>query len=81
MVFPFATIQQYSKKLADIAGLNPIAQIITDLRHVLIQPAKVPSMASMIGPLVIIPIVLSVGVFILGFTVFHKLTPRFAESL
>jgi ABC-2 type transport system permease protein len=81
VVFPFATIQQYSKKLADIAGLNPIAQIITDLRHVLIQPAKVPSMASMIGPLVIIPIGLSVGVFILGFAVFHKLTPRFAESL
>ena len=80
VAFPFATIQQYSK-LADIAGLNRIAQIITDLRHVLIQPAKVPSMASMIGPLVIIPIVLSVGVFILGFTVFHKLTPRFAESL
>jgi ABC-2 type transport system permease protein len=81
VVFPFATIQQYSKKLADIAGLNPIAQIITDLRHVLIQPMKVPSMASMIGPLVIVPILISVAVFILGFAVFHRLTPRFAESL
>jgi ABC-2 type transport system permease protein len=81
VVFPFATIQRFSRKLADVAGLNPIAQIITDLRHVLIQPVKVPSMASMIGPLVIIPILLSVGVFILGFAIFHKLTPRFAESL
>jgi hypothetical protein len=29
----------------------------------------------------VIPIVLSVAVFVVGFLVFNKLTPKFAESL
>jgi ABC-2 type transport system permease protein len=81
IVFPFELIQTHSIKLADLAGLNPIAQIITDLRHVLVAPDKIPSMAALIGPLAYIPIAISIGVFILGFIVFHKLTPRFAEAL
>jgi ABC-2 type transport system permease protein len=81
VVFPFELIQTHARKLAGLAGLNPIAQIITDLRHVLIQPDKIASMASLIGPLAYVPIGISVAVFILGFTVFHKLTPKFAESL
>lgn len=81
VVFPFKTIYDYSKKLADIAGLNPIAQIITDLRHVLVSPTKLPSMAALIGPLAIVPILISIAVFLVGFSAFHRLTPRFAESL
>lgn len=81
VVFPFELIQVHAKKLAGLAGMNPVAQIITDLRHVLIQPDKIASMASLIGPLAYVPIGISIAVFILGFTVFHKLTPKFAESL
>jgi hypothetical protein len=71
----------YSKKLADSVGLNPIAQIITDLRHVLISSTKLPSMASLIGPLAFIPILISFAVFFVGLAVFTRLTPRLAESL
>lgn len=81
VVFPFELIQVHAKSLAGLAGMNPVAQIITDLRHVLIQPDKIASMASLIGPLAYVPIGISIAVFILGFTVFHKLTPKFAESL
>jgi ABC-2 type transport system permease protein len=81
VVFPFKTVYDHSKKLAEIAGLNPIAQIITDLRHVLVSPTKLPSMASLIGPLAVVPILISVAVFLVGFAVFTRLTPRFAESL
>jgi ABC-2 type transport system permease protein len=81
VVFPFELIQTHSKKLAELAGMNPIAQIITDLRHVLVSPEHIPSMASLIGPLAYVPIGLSVAVFIFGFAVFHNLTPKFAESL
>jgi ABC-2 type transport system permease protein len=81
VVIPFQTVWDHSKKLAYLAGVNPLAQIITDLRHVLIQPAKVRSMASFIGPLEVVPILLTIGIFLLGFAVFHRLTPRFAESL
>jgi ABC-2 type transport system permease protein len=81
VVIPFETIRSHSIKLADVAGLNPIAQIITDLRHVLVDPSRIPSMASMIGPIAYIPIGITVAVFVLGFTLFNKLTPRFAEAL
>jgi ABC-2 type transport system permease protein len=80
VVFPFALIQAKSQRLADLAGLNPIAQIITDLRHSLVDPS-LQSMGSIIGTLVIIPILISVAAFIVGFLVFSRLTPKFAESL
>jgi hypothetical protein len=38
-------------------------------------------MGSYIGALVVVPMVLSVLVFVVGFLVFTKLTPKFAESL
>jgi ABC-2 type transport system permease protein len=80
VVFPFTKISNKSKSLADLAGLNPVAQIITDLRHSLVDPS-LPSMHSIIGPLVIIPIGISFATLIIGYFVFTKLTPRFAESL
>jgi ABC-2 type transport system permease protein len=80
VVFPITLIK--SKTLLDLAGLNPVAQIIQDLRYALVQPSAFnQSMGSLIGPLVIIPIVLSVAAFVVGFLVFSRLTPRFAESL
>jgi ABC-2 type transport system permease protein len=80
VVFPFALIQEKAPKFVGLAGLNPMAQIITDLRHALVLPG-LPSMGSIIGPLVVIPIAATVVIFVLGFLVFNKLTPKFAESL
>jgi len=83
VVFPFAIIWQHSRKLADLAAMNPVAQIIQDLRYSLVVPS-IPfnqSMGSYIGALVVVPMILTVLVFILGLIVFSKLTPKFAESL
>ena len=33
------------------------------------------------GPLVALPILVTLAVFAIGFGVFHRLTPKFAESL
>jgi ABC-2 type transport system permease protein len=80
VVFPITLIK--SKTLLDLAGLNPVAQIIQALRYALVQPSAFnQSMGSLIGPLVIIPIALSLAAFVVGFLVFSRLTPRFAESL
>ena len=78
-----ALAKRLGLNLADIAGLNPIAQIIEDLRHALVlnDPVHIPWMGTIIGSLAIIPISITVAVLVIGFTVFHKLTPRFAESL
>ncbi len=80
VVFPIMLIK--AKTLLDLAGLNPVAQIIQDLRYSLVQSSLLNhSMASLIGPLVIIPILISVFSLLLGFLVFSRLTPKFAESL
>ncbi len=80
VVFPIMLIK--NKTLLDLAGLNPVAQIIQDLRYSLVVSSPLNhSMVSLIGPLVIIPIALSVLALLVGYLVFHKLTPRFAESL
>ena len=77
IVFPFNRIPVH---LRDIAGLNPVAQIVEDMRHSLVD-TRIPSMESLIGPLVIVPILITVAVFVVGFAVFTWLTPRFAENL
>jgi ABC-2 type transport system permease protein len=78
VVFP---LNRLNGSLLHIAGLNPIAQIIQDIRHCLIDVPRVDSMAILIGPLVIVPILATVAIFVLGFIVFTRLTPRFAEAL
>jgi ABC-2 type transport system permease protein len=77
IVFPFTKIPA---SLQAIAGLNPVAQIVQDIRNALIDPT-IHSMAYLIGPLVVIPILITVVTFVIGFVVFSQLTPRFAESL
>jgi ABC-2 type transport system permease protein len=62
------------------AGLNPIAQIVQDLRWSLVSPGVHP-MEHYLGIGYLIPLLIVVTIFVLGFTVFHRLTPRFAESL
>jgi ABC-2 type transport system permease protein len=77
IVFPFTKIPA---SLQAIAGLNPVAQIVQDIRNALIDPT-IHSMAYLIGPLVVIPILITVATFVIGFVVFTRLTPRFAEAL
>lgn len=38
-------------------------------------------MESLMGPLVVVPILISVATFVIGLAVFTWLTPRFAEGL
>ena len=78
IVYPFVLFQQHH--VAVIAGLNPLAQIVEDLRHALVTPGA-PWTMTLLGGLYAVPVLLSVGVFVLGFYVFHRLTPRFAENL
>ncbi len=72
------TVAKYVK----IIGLNPMAQIIEDLRHALVT-TTVPWTASLLEDqwLIIVPFAL-VGISLaLGMFVFRRLEPRFAEYL
>lgn len=81
VVFPFVRIK--NSLLQHLAGLNPVAQIVEDIRHTLVNagPQFTPSMASLLGPLVVVPILATLGVLVLGFVVFNRLMPKFAEAL
>lgn len=78
IVFPLTRIP--AGLLRTLTGINPIAQVVQDLRHTLISP-QIPWMESQIGALYVVPLLLVVLVLTGGFLVFHRLTPRFAENL
>lgn len=62
------------------AALNPITQIVQDLRAALVDPGVHPTV-HYLGISYAIPILAVLVIFALGFGIFHRLTPRFAESL
>ena len=63
-----------------LAGINPITQIVQDLRAALVDPGIHPTV-HYLGAFYAIPLVLVAVIFVVGFTVFHRLTPSFAENL
>lgn len=61
--------------------LNPLAQVIEDLRRAIVTPVA-PWTASMLDPgLLVVPLALSIVVFLAGLMLFQTLKPLFAESL
>lgn len=81
VVFPFAILHSATSRT--LVALNPIAQIVEDMRHLLISGAPaVPLAESVLGArLVLVPFLLVLAVLGLGTVVFRHLTPRFAECL
>lgn len=79
IVFPF-TLFVTGKRNLWFFGLNPIAQIVQDLRAALVSPGIHP-MVHYLGVAYLVPIGLVGGTLLLGILVFNRLTPRFAESL
>ncbi|MGH7687385.1 MAG: ABC transporter permease [Candidatus Dormibacteria bacterium] len=60
--------------------INPVAQIIEDVRHVIVVPDAASSIAS-VHALAAVPVALSIGLLVLGLFTFRWLSPTFAESL
>ncbi|HYP49187.1 MAG TPA: ABC transporter permease [Thermoleophilaceae bacterium] len=62
--------------------LNPIASVLQELRHNVIDPSA-PSAADAIGDpwLLLVPVGITVGAFIAGIWVFARMAPRIAEEL
>ncbi len=81
VVYPFSMVSAHSATLAKLVAMNPMAQIIEDVRHALVTP-HVPWTADIAGGgLYLVPLVAVIGVTAVGWVVFHKLTPKFAEAL
>lgn len=62
--------------------MNPIGSILEQVRHAVIDPSA-PSAAQAIGGRVylLVPVAITIGLFVLGFWVFSREAPRIAEEL
>ncbi|HEP1785456.1 TPA: ABC transporter permease [Streptococcus suis] len=75
-------IQRGQTNVAKIMMLNPIAQIIQDLRHFLIYSGNMTLRDLISNPfIIVIPYLLPIVVFALGYIIFNKNAKRFAEIL
>ena len=72
----------YPPKVQALALCNPIAVVLTQMRHAVLDPSA-PTAAAAIGgaPRLLIPLAIVVVVFAFGFWVFRREAPRIAENL
>jgi ABC-2 type transport system permease protein len=62
--------------------MNPIATVLTQLRHAVVDPAAAPAWELMGGPgRLLVPAAITALVFALGWWVFKREAPRIAENL
>jgi ABC-2 type transport system permease protein len=76
ILFPLTLIPKY----VHFVVMNPLAQIMEDMRRALIT-AGIPWSASILGWLMIVPCLIVCSTLAVGYLVFRRLSPRFAESL
>lgn len=82
VIYPATMVIEMSPKIAQALMLNPVAQIIQDLRFVMISP-EMPTLYSVSGSMLVAstPIILSVIIFVIGATYFRRHSAYFAEGI
>ena len=82
VLYPISLVVERSERLAELAMVNPLAAIIQQFRHALVDPAQ-PSAAEAIGGAerLAIPLLLIFGTFAFGLWLFNRMAPRIAEEL
>jgi ABC-2 type transport system permease protein len=82
VIYTIEYAQQRSEFLAKLMMCNPIAAIIQQLRHSVIDPAA-PSPAEVLGggANLLIPVAIAIAIAVGGFLLMRSLAPRLAERL
>jgi ABC-2 type transport system permease protein len=78
ILIPFAVIPA---KYQTIVGLDPITQIVGDLRRSVISPSLPYWSTDILGRLAFVPPLICVCVLVIGLIVFRFLAPRFGEHI
>jgi ABC-2 type transport system permease protein len=82
VLYPIELLARRSETLAHLAMMNPLATVIQQARHALIDPHADSAGTAIGGPLwLAVPAAITVAVFALGFLVFNRMAPRIAEEL
>ena len=82
IIYPITFIADRNPWAAKLLMMNPLAQIIQDMRYFLIDKANTPVWLLVENKfLVLIPYVLPILIFVAGFAYFNKHAKKFAEIL
>lgn len=82
VIYPISFVQQHSETLAQIVMCNPVATIIQQMRHAVIDPTA-PSAVEVLGGwwMLLVPMGIVVLLAVLGYASMRRLAPRVAEEL
>ena len=82
VLYPIEVVADRSERLAHILMCNPLAVVLQQARHALIDPAA-PTAAEAIGgaPRLLIPLGIVIAVCAIGYIVFERSAPHIAEEL
>lgn len=82
IIYPLAMVMEKSDAIAKIMLLNPVAQAVQDIRHVLISTHN-PTLFTLTGDVLLsmAPIALVIVVAVFGMWLFKKRSPYFAEEV
>jgi ABC-2 type transport system permease protein len=83
VIIPLATIQaKLSPPLVHLYMLNPLAVVLQQFRHAMVNPAAESAGNALGGPIrLVIPIAFVAALFVVGFVVFNRTAPHVAEDL
>ena len=82
IVYPLSMVLEKSSSLTQVLLLNPVAQSIQGARHTLVDSSNIIASDLTNNPIfMIIPVVIVIGLFVLGAWLFKKKSPYFAENV
>lgn len=82
IIYPVTLVMNQDVTIAKFMMLNPLAQIIQDMRHILIHPANMTTSQIINNSFVaMVPYIVPFVVLIIGFLVFTKQANKFAERV
>lgn len=83
IIYPVTLVMEKNHKIAELMLLNPVAQAVQDIRHVLVSTHN-PTLYTISDNNILIatiPIAIAIAIFILGAWYFRRQAPYFAENV
>lgn len=82
MIYPVSLVINYSERIAKILLLNPLAQIMQDMRYLLVSDKNITVWMLINNHLIsLVPYIISVLTLLIGYYVFSKNSNKFAEMI
>ncbi len=82
ILVPYEAVRDHSARLASALVANPLAAVLQEARHLVVDPTYVSASAAIGGAArLLIPAGIVVGTFLLGLAVFNREAPSIAEDL